>query len=92
MIHLVHKAQARGKQSALGRETKDQLQLFPQLYVATQVRDGDMEEFFKHETLDHPPSLSKHGTIGSGDKSDLIQCLKFLANEQEMPLDIPDYG
>ena len=66
------------------------VQLFSQLYVATQVRDGDMEEFFTHETLDHPPSLSKHGTIRSGDKSDLIQCLKSLANEQDMPLDMPD--
>ena len=40
--------------------------------------------------MDHPPSLSKHGTIRLGDKSDLIQCLKSLANEQEMPLDMPD--
>ena len=89
-LRVFHKAQVRGKQSVLGRETNDQLQLFSQLYVATQVRDGDMVEFFKHETLDHPPSLSKHGTIRSGDKSDLIQCLKLLANDQEIPLDMPD--
>ena len=69
---MFHKAQARAKQSAAGKEMKDQLQLFSQLHVATQVRDGDMEEFFKHETLSHPPALSKHGQIRSGDKSDLL--------------------
>ena len=71
-LRVFHKSQTRGKQNAQGRKMKDQLQLFSQLYVATQVRDGDMDEFFKHETLSHPPSLSKHGEIRPGDKSELI--------------------
>ena len=87
--HVFHKSQARGKQNALGRETKDQLQLFSQVYVTTQVRDGDMDEFFKHETLSHPPSLSKQSVIRPGDKSELIPCLKELAVESEVPSDLP---
>ena len=72
-LRVFHKSQTRGKQNAQGREMKDQLQLFSQLYVATQVRDGDMDEFFKHETLSYPrPRLSKHGEIRPGDKSELI--------------------
>ena len=69
---------------------KDQLQLFSQLYVATTVRDGDMDEFFRHETLSHPPSLSKHGKMRSGEKSDLISCLKDLVNDSELPPETPD--
>ena len=88
-LRVFHKSQTRGKQNAQGREMKDQLQLFSQLYVATQVRDGDMDEFFKHETLSHPPSLSKHGVIRPGDKSELIPCLKELAEEWEVPSDLP---
>ena len=42
-----------------------------------------MEIFFKHETLCHSPSLSKFGKVRSGDKSDLIPCLKELAEESE---------
>lgn len=49
--------------------------LFSQLYIACQVRDGNLNEFFKHENTAFPPSLSKHGELRSGTKSDLIGCL-----------------
>ena len=88
-LHVFHKSQNKGKKIASGKEMKDQLQLFSQLYVATQVRDGDMSEFFEHETLSHPPSLSKHGVIRPGDKSELIPCLKELVEEWEVPSDLP---
>ena len=88
-LRVFHQVQGRRKQSAATKEVKDQLHLFSQLYVATQVRDGDMDDFFKHETLSHPPSLSKHGKIRSGNKAELIPCLKELAPESELLLGIP---
>ena len=88
-LRVFHKAQTKRRQTASEKETKDHLHLFSQLYVATQVRDGDMEEFFKHETLSHPPSLSKFGEIRSGDKSELIPCLKKLCEESDPLLGMP---
>ena len=58
------------------KEAKDQLHLFSQLYVATQVRGGNMDEFFRHETLSHPPALAKNGQMRSGDKTDILPHLK----------------
>ena len=49
--------------------------LFSQLYVSCQVRDGNMEEFFRHENQSYPPSLSKFGRLRSGTKADLLNCL-----------------
>ena len=50
------------------------------MYIATQIRGGDMNEFFSHDTLKHPPSLSKYGQMRSGNKSDLIGCIEEVPN------------
>ena len=50
--------------------------LFSRLYVSCQVRDGNMEEFFRHENQNYPPSLSKFGELRSGTKADLLGCFK----------------
>ena len=39
------------------------------------MRDGNLEEFFKHENQPAPPSLSAMGKLRVGQKSDLLQCL-----------------
>ncbi|KAL9968946.1 hypothetical protein ACROYT_G021098 [Oculina patagonica] len=49
--------------------------LFSRLYIASQQRDGDLEEFFKHENQPYPPSLSEFGNLRFGKKSDLITCV-----------------
>ncbi|XP_068756859.1 uncharacterized protein [Montipora capricornis] len=49
--------------------------LFSRLYIASQQRDGDLEEFFKHENQPYPPSLSEFGKLRFGKKSDLISCV-----------------
>ena len=49
--------------------------LFSRLYFASQKRDGDLEEFFKHENQLYPPSLSEFGNLRFGKKSDLISCV-----------------
>ena len=56
------------------------VRLFSQMYIATQIRGGDMNEFFSHDTLKHPPSLSKYGQMRSGNKSDLIGCIEEVPN------------
>ena len=38
---------------------KKSCQLFSRLYIACQVRDGDLAEFFSHENGSFPPSISK---------------------------------
>ena len=50
------------------------------MYIATQVRGGNLKEFFSHETLQYPPALSKCGQMRSGNKSDLAKCV--------LPIDI----
>ena len=49
--------------------------LFSRLYIASQQRDGDLEEFFKHENQPYPPSLSEFGNLRFVKKSDLISCV-----------------
>ena len=52
--------------------------LFSRLYISCQTRDGNLEEFFKHENQAFPPSISQEGEIRTGTKSDLLQCLESL--------------
>ena len=58
---------------------KNNCSLFSRLYVASQVRDGDLDEFFQHENQPCPPSLSQVGMLRGGTKSDLLSCLQDLA-------------
>ena len=56
--------------------TKDDLHLLGQLYISLQVREGNADRLFEVENTDVPPSLSKHGNLRSGQKSDLVPCLE----------------
>ena len=40
------------------------------------VREGNSDRLFEVENADCPPSLSKHGVLRSGQKSDLLSCLE----------------
>ena len=51
------------------------------MYIASQQRNGDLEEFFKHENQPYRPSLSEFGNLRFGKKSDLISCV----NKQTPP-------
>ena len=39
--------------------------LFSQMFISMQIRGGDFEEFYSHEKLQCPPSLSKCGEMRS---------------------------
>lgn len=57
------------------------LNLFAQLYIALQNRDGNMTEFFCHEVQSFPPSLSEDGNLRlPSAKSDLLKCLPQASN------------
>ena len=55
---------------------KSDVSVFSRLYVGCQFRDGNLDEFFKHENQACPPSLSKHGKLRPGTKSDLVACME----------------
>ena len=58
---------------------KSDVQLFFGLYFACQTREGNLDDFFRHENQPYPPSLSKAGKLRSGTKSDLLDCLEDIA-------------
>ena len=50
--------------------------MFSRLFIACQSRDGDLDEFFRHENQQFPSSLSNFGKLRHGTKADLLSCLK----------------
>ena len=60
---------------------KKSCQLFSRLYIACQVRDGNLDEFFSHKNSSYPPSISKNGDLMPGSKSDLLHCLEKFNKE-----------
>ena len=65
---------SKDKQKVL--ELKNDCSLFSRLYIASQMRESNLEEFFKHENQLYPPSISSGGKLREGKKSDLVDCLQ----------------
>ena len=65
-------------QSVKVTELRTDCALFSQLYIVCQSCDGDLDEFFRHENQPYPPSLSQHGSLRLGTKSDLLTCFSSL--------------
>ena len=68
---------------------KKNCQLFSRLYIACQVQDGNLDEFFSQENETFPPSLSKDGMLHTGNKSDLLSSLDDI---QDTSQDKPSVG
>ncbi|KAK3737278.1 hypothetical protein QZH41_007347 [Actinostola sp. cb2023] len=66
---------------------KSDCSLFSRLYISCQTRDGNLDEFFKHENQGCPPSLSILGKLRlPHKKSELTECLQaHVQPETEMP-------
>jgi len=65
------------KQGKKIKVLQNNVTLFGQLYISMQNRDGDLAEFFAHETQSFPPSLSDFGKLHlTNTKSELLQCLE----------------
>ena len=72
------KSSSKAKQLA---DLRSNAALFGRLYIANQKREGDPDVFFRHENQLHPPSLSDHGVLRAGKKSDLINCLDITKKD-----------
>ena len=71
---------SKGKQQLTS--LKNDVELFSRLYISCQTRDGNLEEFFRHENQACPPSLSDAGRLNLSTKSDLLVCLESLSEAQ----------
>ena len=49
--------------------------LFSRLFIACQIRNSDLDDFFAHENQVYPPALSVAGNLHFGNKADLLSCL-----------------
>ena len=57
------------------KSIKPDCRLFSNLYIASQSRDWDLDNFFVHENLAFPISLSEFGKLGRCTKSDLQESI-----------------
>ena len=61
---------------------RNDVALFARLYIGCQSRDGNLDEFFRHENQACPPSLSDAGKMHLCSKSDLLVCLEGIVEAQ----------
>ena len=52
--------------------------------MASEIRSGDLDQFFQHENQAYPPALSQMGKLQTGTKSDLVGCLEDLVPTQDL--------
>ena len=57
--------------------------LFSWFYVASQVQNGNLDEFFEHENQLYPP-VSQNSKMRTDTKSDLVRCLEKLVPSEEI--------
>lgn len=70
-------------------DLKSDYGLFAQLFIACQVRQSDLSEFFSHENHPWPPSISKEGDLRlTSDKSDLLSCLPHTKYHEPPHFDV----
>ena len=62
---------------------KNNSSLFFRLYIASQVCNSDLDEFFRHNKQACPPSLSQFGVLRSGTKSDVLKYLEDVTTARE---------
>ena len=63
---------------------KNDCSLFSRLYIASQVRSGDLDQFFQHENHAYPPALSQMGKQRTGTKSDLVGFLEDIVPTEDL--------
>ncbi|KAL8585219.1 hypothetical protein ACOMHN_013234 [Nucella lapillus] len=72
------RSQSKGQQQLAS--IKNDRELFARMYISCQTRDGNLEEFFRHENQACPPALSDGGSLCTGTKSDLLTCLEEVSD------------
>ena len=56
--------------------TNDGSLFFTLVYISSQTRHGNLDQFFTHENQTAPPSLSLGGKLRLGTKGDILHCLE----------------
>ena len=69
---------SKGKQQLAS--LRNDVALFSRHYIGCQTRDGNLEEFFRHENQAYPPALSDGESLRLGTKSDLLKCFEEFSN------------
>ena len=83
-----HEKTASNKTKNQVANLKSDCNLFSRLYIACQAREGNLQEFFKHENQSSPPSLSCGEKMRSGQKSELIESLQVDARPNCPAVDV----
>ena len=78
------RSMSKGKQQLAS--LRNDVALFSQHYMGCQTRDGNLEEFSRHENQACPQALSDGESICLGTKSDLLKCFEeFSSAQSEVP-------
>ena len=64
-------------------QLKNDVSLFSKLYIASQVRESDINKFFEHENHKFPISFSSSGTLRDSHKSDLLSFIEKYDTDTE---------
>ena len=75
-IHLPGNRHKYRNKSKHVNSTKEDKHLLGQLYMTMHARERNNDSLFEVENADCPPSLSKHGVLRSGQKSELLSCVE----------------
>ena len=68
---------------------KNDVGLLSRLYIIFQTREGNLDQFFRHENDSYPPSLSDEGCLHLDAKRHLFACLKDVSGPSKRRLKQP---
>ena len=74
---------SKGKMKAVS--LKEKRNLYALLFAASQLRDCNMYELFKHEHHNYPPSISEYGILQKISQSDFLDCLQDYVSSMLTP-------
>jgi hypothetical protein len=64
---------------------KSDMELFSQMYIGCQTRDGNRDDFYQHENRAYPPLLLSEGeNLRLGSKSDQLNCMEELSKAKSV--------
>jgi hypothetical protein len=82
------KALSTNKGKLKAASIKEERKMYASLYVASQVREGDLDDFFKHENHEYPPTISEYGNLRKTSKSDFLKCLEEFGETKLTPPEV----
>ena len=69
--------------SGLVSSLKSDRNLFSRLFVASQFRGGNLNDYFSHKNQPCPTSLTARGKLKLGTKSEIVRCLEDAPEKQD---------